>query len=198
MTKFQNRSAESVVELKKDGAPVSGVLKPALTVQVRKAGTSSFSFKTLASDDWAELGYGLYALKWSASDMNTLGEFVFRLASSTSDPYLGIFSVVPAPLGILASPGVCIVSGNIVDIGGNASHSQQVSFRASQFPASAGPSLIAGGYLTTTPDAYGNFSVALLQGRSVVVEIAQSGLKHTITVPSQPSASLLDLLPPLP
>ncbi len=167
-------------------------------MNVRKSGATIFSVKTLAPTDWVELGYGVYVVKWSAVDMGVLGQFVFRLASTSIDPYVGIFDILPAPVGILANPLVCVVSGNIVDIGGQPSTQQQVSFRVSQLPAATGSSFIAGGYVTTSPDAYGNFSVALLQGKSVVVEIVQTGLKHVITVPAQATASLLDLLPPLP
>ena len=61
----------------------------------------------------------------------------------------------------------------------------------------AGPSLIDGSLLRTTPDAFGNFSVVLLRGKKVIVEIERSGIKQTITVPEQATANLVDLLPPI-
>ena len=131
--------------------------------------------------------------------MDTLGEFSFRsLCPYANEERFEKFDIEPAPLGGDAQAPVCIVTGNLVDIGGDPSHSCQVVFRPQYVPGVAGYSLISADLIRTYPDAFGNFSVKLLRSSQVLVEIAGAGIKNLITVPDAPTANLIDLLPPIP
>lgn len=196
---LQGRAWETTVRLMDSGLPVTGVLFSAVSVKFRRSGESSFTTKTLIITDWEELSNGFYALVWSESDMADLGEFRYFLAPATSgfDEVTGTFDIDPVPLSVLAAPEVCIVSGNVVHLNGDPATCTAVVFRIVKTPSVVSSSLVDGSLLRTTPDAFGNFSVVLLRGKKVIVEIERSGIKHTITVPEQATADLVDLLPPI-
>lgn len=158
-----------------------------------------FELKTLAIEDWSELGNGYYTLRWNALDMDTLGEFSFRVVCPyANEDYFEKFDVVPAPFGVDAQAPICVVTGNLIDIGGDPSSNCQVIFRPQYVPGVAGYSLISSEIIRTYPDAFGNFAVKLLRSAQVLVEIEKAGIKYLITVPDAPSATLIDLLPPFP
>jgi len=59
--------------------PMTGVLynDANLVVKYAKYGDSALSTKTLGSSDWIELGEGVYDIVFSATELDTLGEFKF-------------------------------------------------------------------------------------------------------------------------
>lgn len=131
--------------------------------------------------------------------MDTLGEFSFRaLCPYANEEVFEKFEIVQTPFGIPAEDPVCIVTGNMMDIGGDPSHTSMVVFRPQYVPGVAGSSLISSDLIRTYPDAFGNFAVKLLRSAQVLVEIEKAGIKNLIIVPDAPSANLIDLLPPIP
>jgi hypothetical protein len=178
--------------------PVTGVLFGSVIVKKRKTGAITFSTKVLVTADWVELGGGFYVLKWSTADMDTLGEFRYWISGGTFDDVTGAFDVIPAPIAIDVAAPKCIVTGNVVDIGGNPMSLEKIVCRPRNVPGVTGTSLIAAGIINTVADAFGNFAVELIRGAIVLVEIERAGIRHLITVPNQPTALILDLLPPIP
>lgn len=154
--------------------------------------------KATVSGDWLEIGNGLYVLKWASSEMSALGPFYFEVTGATFDPHISEFDVMPNTPAQIVSPGVCVVSGNIVDLGAQASTGHPIRFRLAKAPALAAGALVAGAVLETRPDAYGAFSIALNRGSKVVVEIEAVAIRQQITIPDQETANLVDLLPPIP
>jgi len=204
MSALQGRAYETVVRLQVEGPygllPVLGVLPEQAAVSMRRTGTYEFEIKTLDEDNWKDLGNGYYAVVWGESNTGSLGEFYYILETTGAVPFSyieGSFSIEPVPLSVLIAPGKCVISGNIVDIGGDVGTESWINFRIAKTPSVAGTSIVEGKLLRTVPDVFGNFSVVLLRGKKVIVEIPQSGLKHTITVPDQETANLVDILPPI-
>lgn len=201
MSALQGRAFETVVRLQTALlVPVTGVLFSQVAVSMRKTGTYAFAVKTLTALNWKEIGLGYYAVIWSEGDMGALGDFYYTVSQNggpTFNYVEGHFSVDPVPLSTLVAPERCVVSGNIIDIGGEVGTESWITFRIAKTPSVSGASMIEGKIIRTVPDVFGNFSVTLLRGKKVVVEIPQSGLKHTITVPDQETASLVDILPPI-
>jgi hypothetical protein len=197
MSAFQRQIREEIVFLGDGAGPVTGLLPGDVTVRIRKPG-GAFEVKALDGDNFQELESGLYLLIFSEEDMDTLGTFTYSANATTADYTWSSFQIVPQPIAISAAPGVCTVSGNIVDLGGSPGTSTKIQFHIGPVPSVAGgTSLITANILTTVPDAFGNFSVHLLRNKEVIVEIPEVGLKHQITVPDQESANILDLLPPI-
>lgn len=202
MEYIQGRAAESTFRLALSGVAAPGILFGDVTVRIRKEGDSALAVKTLVTEDWLDLGFGIYAISWSAVELDTLGDFAFFLTGAGFDAHFENFKVAPAPLALLASPEVCVITGNVVDLAGRSmadqTQSMNVTFRVSRLPQLVGgTSLVTSGIIRTSPDAYGNFSVALIRGASVLVEIDALGLKQAIEIPDQSSAALVDLLPPI-
>lgn len=52
-------------------------------------GDHTWSTKTLTSADWEELGHGLYLIKFSATELNTVGKFLYYYAATGILPYYG-------------------------------------------------------------------------------------------------------------
>lgn len=179
-------------------APALGVTYDMLALKMSRNG-SDFEDKEVLEEHWRDLGEGFYTLLWTESDLSVLGQLTYALRiPSLNIAEAGVFDVDPAPFYLDVSAPTCVVTGNIVDIGGDPIFSNQLSFRPRNVPGVAGQSLLASGHIRTSTDAYGNFSVKLLRGAIVLVEIENAGIRHLITVPDTPTASLIDLLPPIP
>jgi hypothetical protein len=98
----------------------------------------------------------------------------------------------------LVPPNLCTISGNVVDLGGVPAAGTRIVFRIAGVPKRTGDSLVVSDRITTYPGAEGSFSVNMVRGAVVLVEIDPAGIKNQFTVPDLPTASLLDLLPPIP
>lgn len=195
---IQGRTWESNVILLLSGVPVTGVLPSNVTVKYRRVGDTTLQTKAMSSANWLEVGNGLYTIKWATTETQAVGPFLFQLSSgAVFDSFYDEFDVLPYPVGAVLSPTKCIVTGNIVDIGGNPDQDLQVKFRIAKYPATYQGAIAGGKPIYTTADPLGAFSVALIRGAIVIVSIEQAGLKQQFTVPDQDSAALLDLLPPI-
>lgn len=195
---LQGRSWESNIRLSLAGAPVTGALRAAVTVRFRRPGGTTLETKTVVAGDWLEIGNGLYVLKWFPSEMAAVGPFYFEVVGGAFDPHIDEFDIMPNTPSQILTPGTCVVSGNIVDLGAQASTGHPIRFRLAKAPAVAAGAFVAGAILETRPDAYGAFSIALNRGSKVVVDIEAVALRHQITIPDQETANLVDLLPPIP
>jgi len=201
VTAFYRRPKDTVIRLFSPGSygsiAMAGVPVEDVELETRKNGEDAFSARALLPEEWVDLNNGFYAIRWTADDFDTLGSFAFFVTGPDIEPQFGVFDIDPAPLALLAEPGVCVVTGNIVDIGGNGMRLEPINFRPRNVPGAVGNSIIAAGLIQTTTDAFGNFSVALIRGSTVIVEIERAAIRYQIIVPDESSASILDLLPPI-
>lgn len=202
MTAFYGKQKDVTFQLFNMGAygatPVEGITYEDLTLQIRKNGETEFSERAVAETEWLELGLGFYALRFATTDFDVLGEFRYVLSGPSFDTHSGYFDVDPAPISYETAPPQCIVSGNIVDIGGAGLSQSRVFFQPKNVPGKTGGSIIASGSLNLLTDVHGNFSVKLIRESRVLVMIPDAGIKVLIDVPDASSANLLDLLPPIP
>lgn len=202
---YQGSTYETIVMLTNVGVygpePVLAVEAAHVDLSYRPTGTYEFLPKALIDDEsWFEIGDGYYAVKWLSAELATQGELFFSLKStgySSFDEVTGKFDILAAPLEMVASPEVCVVTGSIVDLGGDPSQNLDISFKLSRAPSVIGGSFIEGKTIRTMPNAFGNFSVGLLRGKKALVEIEKAGVKIAIDIPDQPTASLIDLIPPI-
>lgn len=179
--------------------PIAGITYDQVTVKLKKMG-SIFELKILpATGSWIDEGGGFYSILWSASDMDRVGSFIYTVDYPyQTDSFIDRFTVVPAPISYSLPATTCVVTGNVVDIGGNPLVSTDVVFRPPHVPSAPGGALVGSGIIRTMTDAFGNFSVKLLRGASVLVDIEKAGIHYIVTVPDLPSVGLVDLLPPIP
>lgn len=178
--------------------PLAGVTSEQIDLIYRKMG-GPFVAKDMSAENWIEYGLGHYAIRWSPEDLDTIGDFVFELSYPyQQDSLVKEFSVVTPPSSFGVPAPVCILSGNLVDIGGAPLSSVEVVIRPPHVPYYAGSTLVGSGLIRTTTDAYGNFSVRLLRETSVLVEIDKAGIRYLINIPDSATAQLVDLLPVIP
>jgi len=197
MSAFQNKPWETDIYLSLSGIPAPGIIYSQVLVKYKKFGAATFTTRTLVNGDLVDLGDGFYTLKWPDTFTDTLGTFMYIMTSVLFDNFIyDTFDVEPQPLALSVPPDICVVSGNITDLGGHPSQKVQVSFRIPEFPAISGNTIIDANKIYTTPDAAGNFSINLIQGQTVIVEIERTGIYAQITIPMAPSADLVSLLPP--
>jgi len=97
----QDRWVGVVLIAQSDGmTPVTDAIYSDLDVAYGKEGDSSATVKTMAASDWYNLGDGLYRIKFSTSELNTLGRFEFSVvldgtyACAEFMPYYGYIEVV--------------------------------------------------------------------------------------------------------
>jgi len=195
MSVFQGQASERVVYLVNGGTPVTGLLDTDVVLRFRKKG-GSFQNKTLAPENFSELEVGLYSVNFEGSELDTLGPFTFRINGAGIDQYVETFDVDPIYLGAIVPPDVCIVSGNIMDLGGDPVWNASVNFRIVDLPKVVGPSMVTGTIIRTITDVSGNFYVSLIRGAVVIVEIEKTAIKFQFEVPDQETANIIDLLPP--
>lgn len=199
MSIYQGQAREIVVKLVDAGSPVSGVAFDDIDVFIRKAGEIGFLTGVVLEEHWKEVGYGWYALSLSSEDTAFLGPLIIRISPDTTPFDLVEFQddVDVAPLDLMASPQLCRLSGNVIDIGADPTWNVPVNFRIANPPATVDNSFIDVMPKTSYTDVYGNFTIFLLRGAQVVVGMDRTAIHHTITIPDQESALLKDLLPPI-
>jgi hypothetical protein len=195
---LQGQPTDILVRLTLASVPVTGVLFNQVTMTLWKNGSTTFAARAIITTDWVEVGNGYYVLKMNASDSSQLGMMLFKLNGGLFDEYSKELFVEPAPIALLVSPQTCIVSGNTLDLTGQVMGGKQVIFAPTDAPMAYNTSVVNYSRIISYTDALGNFSVKLLRGAAVIVEIPEAGLRAQFTVPDQSTALLLDLLPPIP
>lgn len=202
MTAFYGKQKDITFQLFNTGAygstPVEGIPFDEVVLELRKNGEETFTERPLTAEEWLEVGHGFYALRFSAGDFDVLGELRYVLSGPSFDTLSGAFDIDPAPIAYETPPPQCIVSGNIVDIGGDPLQQSRVFFQPRNVPGKTGGSLIASGNISLLTDVTGNFSVKLIRESKVLVTIPDAGIRVLIDVPDASSANLIDLLPPIP
>jgi hypothetical protein len=193
-----SRNVEILIQAVSSGAPVTGLEIGDFTIKKWGPGGTSIDPIVLEEEALLELSNGYYVLTFEDSSLwASVGEH-FITITGAFDPIQKYIDVLLSPINPELNTEECVIIGNVLDLGGGPAIGKRVSFRPADFPVAHGSSsIIVSDKIYTMPDAYGNFSVALLRGKTVIVEIENSGIRNQIEVPDQPSAVLLDLLPPI-
>ena len=168
-----------------------------LSVEIWKQGETTLTAHPVVPSEWIELGGGLYILKLPSTVFNKKGNMLVRITGDLFRDYEKELFVEPAPLAFTPMVDSCIVTGNVIDLGGNAS-GDRVIFSIVNVPSQAGDSLISSKPIHITTDPFGNFSAKLIRGSKVRVQIPSAGINIQIDVPDQANALLLDLMPSIP
>lgn len=201
MAYIQYSTAYRTVYLTLADTPATGVAHSAVAVMYKKSGQAVWTTKTLTLSDWSELGGGMYSIRFSASEMNTTGDFTFTLNGPAFDNFVyDEFTIEPSLAGFIPQPTIpsqCVVSGFVAGSNGLPPSMIKIVARPVQLPARHGNMIVTGDVVWTFADAYGNFSLPLIRGSTVLIQIERTGVRAQITVPDAPAANLLDLLPPI-
>jgi len=90
---------------------------------------------------------------------------------------------------------LCLIVGQVVDVGGRPDHDQIVNFfiHEKDAPTTIGLTTFKQSAVTVPLTVYGKFAAHLVQGTLVTCEIPSAGYTARFVVPSEPSALLADL-----
>ncbi len=172
------------------------VTKEEISVKLCKRGSNNFESVEFELDDTNVVGY--YKLTISKNCFDQEGDHTLLIQGPAINDHVVDVFMQPYPLAVDNHPGLCTIVGSVLDLSGNAPLNADITFKIVDVPKRIGEALIAAKTITTKPDAYGNFSVKLVCGATVLVEIPTAGIKNNILIPDQTSAQLTELLPERP
>lgn len=190
-----------------DGSPRTGITYNQLDVGYKKSNQASMQTFVWAGDgsDFRENGNGVYEILFGASELDTEGSFIYvangngALPSPTIRQYLGQAVVESAtaytPGSIAVSTNV--LTGNLIDLSGDALADEAVSARILSAPTVMGASpnigSVGSSIVSAQSDAVGFFALELIQGAVVDVVIPATGWRRTLTVPANATDNLFDI-----
>jgi hypothetical protein len=190
-----------------DGDPRTGITFNQVDVGYKKSNQASFQTKVLVGGgtDFRENGNGVYEILFSAAELDTLGSFIYVVNSNGALPspairqYLGQALVESATVYTPGSISLStnILTGNLIDLSGDALVGEAVSARIISAPTVIGTSPNIGGVGTTVvsaqTDEVGFFALEVLQGAVIDVTIPVTNYRRTLTVPANTTDTLFDL-----
>lgn len=193
----QNVIANIVVILTKDNVPVTGIVYSAVTVKYRKEGGSSFTTKSIGATDFAEIGSGVYTIKFTAAELNTVGSFVITVTSASIDQSVTICQVIPTTqTSVSISLETCVVFGYIADLSGNPLEGVAVSARVLGMPSiEQNIAAVTDDLVSVKTDANGEFFLPLVRLADVEIFIPAVNYRRTLVVPNADSANLFTGIP---
>lgn len=137
------------------------------------SGSGSEEVVSFSDPDGGELDY------YSISTISSSGE------ESRRSPPIRPLTGTPGP--------VCVVSGTISDAQGIYVEDAKVVATPLALPIFTFGAGLSKKPVVALTDAYGKFSLPLLQGTSVIMEVEETGYSRTFTVPSKDSIDIADL-----
>ena len=189
-----------------DGDPRPGITFDQVDASYKKSTQASFSVKGLLVSDFRESGSGIYEVKFSSAELDTLGTFLYVVNGNANLPspevrqFVGQAFVVSSTAFV---PGTItldtnILTGNLVDLHGHPLINSPVSARIVAMPTILGsPSPNIGGVSTdlvsARTDSAGFFALELLQGAVIDITIPRVNFRRTLTVPANTTDVLFDL-----
>lgn len=188
----QSVAANLVVLLSKASVSITSLEYTDVTVQYRKEGQSAFTVKTLAAEDFTEIGDGCYIIAFTAAELNTLGTFTVMVQGAAVDPFVTIKNVVAATTAITGvSLETCTITGHVADAGGNPKVGVAVSAQLLGMPSiEQSQAVLADDMITVLTDASGTFFLPLVRLADVEIFIPVANYRRRVTVPNAASADL--------
>ena len=199
MAVIRSTLVDRTVYLSLNGEAVTNITPSQVVCRYKKNGDNTLTTKVLDASNWINLGSGLYVLRFTPSETDTEGYFFFSLSSARFDNFsTSEFVIDPASIfQSISSPEVCIVSGSIRTVGSTVPRGTKAVFRPVSFPGASSGNIVSADAVVSYLSPYGTFSVELIQGSTVIVEIEGTGIRAQISVPYASTADILDLLPPI-
>lgn len=165
-------------------------------LRVKKPSSLAFEELTLEEGDFQEAEGGFYNLKIKKEDTLELGTYIFKVEGYELDVYTQR-ECLPQPLSSAPAPGVCVVTGNVRNISGvsRAYGNTIVSAQPLKLPANVSGSLILGKKVNTYADHDGFFSLPLIVGMTVLIEMPDAGVRFQTIIPDVDTVRIEDLIP---
>jgi len=190
----QNIADDIIVLLTNGSVAVTGLTFSDVTAQFRKEG-GAFQSKTLTALNFTEVGNGFYEIDFTASELNTLGQFLVVVDGVAIDQSNTMVEVVGSSQPTTStSLSTCVVYGHLFDAGGDPLVGAAVSARPVGLPAiEQSAAAISDDLVTAVTDSNGEFFLTLIRLADMEVFIPAVGLRKRIVVPNASTARLYDI-----
>ncbi len=169
-----------------------------IQVYVKRPSSVSFDEVLLVTGDFVECtdAPGFYNVKIKKDYTLEVGTYVFKLVGYELEEYFQK-EAYPQPLSSSPAPGVCIVTGNVRTVSGNSQYYKNtvISAHPLKLPKEVNGSLILGSKVHTYADHEGFFSLPLIIGMTVLIEIPDSGVRFQAVIPEVESIRIEELMP---
>jgi hypothetical protein len=161
--------------------------------------------KTLTGADFRENGNGIYEVLFSATDLDTIGTFIYVVQGNGGLPLPTIKQFVGQAViqasssytpGSIALP-TNVLTGNLIDLKGQALVGEAVSARVVSAPTILGVDPNIGGVgvdlVAAVTDSVGFFALEVLQSAVVDIVIPVVNYRRTLTVPTNATDKLFEI-----
>lgn len=187
------------------GNPRTGITFTQIDVSYKKSTQATFNVKSLLVSDFRENGGGVYEILFGATELNTEGTFLFLVTGAVPLPLPAIREFIGqavvqrveaySPGGISLNTNT--LTGNLVDIKGNALIDVAVSARVLEAPEILGATPNIGGVgtdiISVRTDSNGFFALEVLQNSLIDITIPRIGYRRTLRVPANVTDKLFVL-----
>lgn len=177
----------------------TGLVDTDVAVFVKKPSDTTFVAYAITATEWDEVADNYYniAIPKTLTDEN--GTYIFKVTVTPGGPtdFFEQRENEPQPLTSSPAPNVCLVTGNIIDATGTANPFENVDVSAHPLllPAEISANFVMGRKIFTRTDHSGYFSLPLIQGMTVLIEVKSAGIRFQAVIPSQSTIRIEDLMP---
>jgi hypothetical protein len=180
------------------GAPATGLAYTDVTADLKKEGGSFVAF-TLTALNWTELDEGFYEVDLADTDTGVLGNTYLRVQGGTVRTSVAsayVAALVPATPPSVTPPTTVAIFGYVYSPSADPIAGARVTARTLGTPTVVHPGsegvLIGSDIISVETDAYGFFTMDLIAGTNVAVNIGVANYKRTFLVPSS-STNIFDI-----
>lgn len=176
----------------------TGILDTDVTLNVKKPESLVFEEVVLNTTNFKEAIDNYYNITIPLEIADQLGTYIFKVDETVgpSTQYLER-ECLPQPLSSTPAPGTCVVNGNVRNVTGGMSNYNNtiVTAQPLKLPAEVSGSLILGGKVKTYTDHDGYFSLPLVIGMTVIIEVPDAGVRFQTIIPDEATVRIEDLIP---
>jgi hypothetical protein len=140
---------------------------------------------------WAEVGSGVYEVEFTATELDTLGSFIYKVTGATIEQYVEVVDVVAATQPTTpTSLDTCLITGHVFDVAGNPIANATVSAKILAPPSLSGEVGLGNSRVSVKTDASGEFFLELVRLAYVDITISSMNYRRQLTVPNSASVNL--------
>ena len=177
---------------------ISSLLVTDVFVYMKAPSASTFELLTIAPENFVECAKGYYNIVIPKEKILEEGTYIFSLEGFLlGSPIEEKRECLPAPIGAVVPPNVCIVRGNVLNIAAQSDAFDRVAINARpiSLPDNQVGSYILGKDIVVYADYSGSFQLPLIRGMTVIIEIKSAGVRFQAIVPDLDTVRLEDLEP---
>ncbi|MCF6205359.1 MAG: hypothetical protein L3J47_00500 [Sulfurovum sp.] len=176
-------------------AAVTGLVSTDIAVEYRKDG-GAFITKILALTDLIEVGSGVYEVKFTALELDTLGSFVYKVTGASISQYVEIIDILAAgQAATAASIDICVLTGHVFDVSGKPAANTTIIARLLGSPSMSGGFGILNSVVSARTDSNGEFFLPLARLSRVDITIPKMQYRRQLVVPNEATAALFTEVP---